>query len=160
MRTSSRPTGKFTPMKADYVSDTMAVILHLERRKRPSTVKAIFEKIEQGHCTLAIPAMAVAELGYLCERRRIDTNLAELMRYIQQHSNCWIAPLTGKVVEQAFRIGDIPELHDRLIAATAITLDAPLITNDPIITASPQVTTLWSDMAISNSSNSSLLTNR
>ena len=36
--------------------------------------------------------------------------------------------MTGKKV-----INDIPELHDRLIAATARYLDLPLITNDPII---------------------------
>ncbi|MFO8084776.1 MAG: hypothetical protein R6U27_10710 [Desulfobacterales bacterium] len=28
---------------------------------------------------------------------------------------------------------DIPEMHDRLIAATARHLDLPLITNDPVI---------------------------
>jgi predicted nucleic acid-binding protein len=31
---------------------------------------------------------------------------------------------------------DIPELHDRLIAATAMHLDLPLITNDPVISKS------------------------
>ena len=36
----------------------------------------------------------------------------------------------------------LPELHDRLIAATAKHLDLPIITNDPDICASEFVTTV------------------
>jgi predicted nucleic acid-binding protein len=38
--------------------------------------------------------------------------------------------MMGKTASQ---IDDIPEFHDRLIAATARYLDLPLITNDPVI---------------------------
>jgi predicted nucleic acid-binding protein len=38
---------------------------------------------------------------------------------------------------------NIPERGDRLIAATAVHLGCPLLTNDPAITRSPTVATLW-----------------
>lgn len=37
----------------------------------------------------------------------------------------------------------IPERGDRLIAATAVALDVPLITRDPEIAACANVTLLW-----------------
>jgi predicted nucleic acid-binding protein len=59
------------------------------------------------------------------------------MRYdIHRANNCQDRGL-------AFEISDIPELHDRIIAATAIHRNAPLITNDPVIAASKFLKTLW-----------------
>lgn len=46
------------------------------------------------------------------------------------------------ILKTAAEIDDIPELHDRLIAATAKYLDLPLITNDPEIGASRHITVL------------------
>jgi PIN domain nuclease of toxin-antitoxin system len=37
----------------------------------------------------------------------------------------------------------IPELHDRIIVATAILLDAKLITKDTTITHSDEVAVIW-----------------
>lgn len=130
-------------MKTDYVADTMAVILRLEKRRLPGSVKEIFEQVENGLTTLAVPAMSVAEWAYLSERRRIAASLPELFKYVRQHEQCSISPMTGHVVEQAFLILDIPELHDRLIAATARCLNAVLITNDPVIASSRHVRTIW-----------------
>jgi len=130
-------------VKTDYVADTMAVILRLEKRRLPGSVKEIFEQAENGLLSLAVPAMSVAELAYLSERRRIEATLPELFKYVRQHERCSISAMTGHVVEQAFLIPDIPELHDRLIAATALCLSAVLITNDPVIASSRHVQTIW-----------------
>ena len=46
------------------------------------------------------------------------------------------------LLRAASGIDDIPEMHDRLIAATACYLDLPLITNDPVIRGSRFVTIL------------------
>lgn len=43
------------------------------------------------------------------------------------------ANVNNKDAPQLCAIDDIPELHYRLIAATARYLDAPIITNDPVI---------------------------
>ena len=38
---------------------------------------------------------------------------------------------------------DIPELHDRMIAADAVDRGLPLITNDPAFASVPGLRTLW-----------------
>ena len=52
-------------------------------------------------------------------------------------------PLSFRVIQSSAGITDIRELHDRLIAGTALYLDLPLITNDPVIQASEFVKTVW-----------------
>jgi hypothetical protein len=51
--------------------------------------------------------------------------------------------LTRDVVRTAERLYGIPERGDRLIAASAVELGAPLITRDPEITKAAGVTTIW-----------------
>ncbi|MCA1793601.1 MAG: hypothetical protein LC660_06970 [Desulfobacteraceae bacterium] len=46
------------------------------------------------------------------------------------------------IIKSASTITDIPELHDRLIAATAKYLELPLISNDPEIRDSEHVEVL------------------
>lgn len=130
-------------MNPEYVADTMAMILRLEQRRMPPAVKEIFQNVEKGLTTLAVPAMGVAELAYLSEKKRIQTNLPELFKYVSDHECCSIAPMTGDIIQYAFKICDIPELHDRLIAATTLHFSSILITNDPVIRASVFLQTIW-----------------
>ena len=59
-------------------------------------------------------------------------------------SNVYIpADLTADVVRSAHNLFAIAERGDRLIAATAVTLDVPLITRDGEIAACAQVQRLW-----------------
>ncbi len=59
-------------MKNSFVIDTMALVLRLEKRKLSQKVNAIFNNAENGDVDLIIPAMVVAEVGYLAERKRIE----------------------------------------------------------------------------------------
>ena len=54
------------------------------------------------------------------------------------------AQLTAEIVYAAQRLYSIPERGDRLIAATAIVLDLPLITRDPEIQRAAGVECIWS----------------
>lgn len=65
-----------------YVSDTMAFILRLENRKSPEKIKKIFEQAEKGETEIIIPVMVFAELAYLSEGNKIDTNLKEAKKYL------------------------------------------------------------------------------
>lgn len=55
-------------MKGSYVLDTMALILYLEKRKLSDNVKMIFKDAESKILDLYIPAMVLAEIGYLSEK--------------------------------------------------------------------------------------------
>ena len=130
-------------MQNKYAADTMALILYLEKRKLSKEVSKIFSEVENGNIDLIIPSMVIAELAYLAERKRIDTNLKEVKRLLTNFKNIKIESLSFDVIETAFQIKNIPELHDRLIAATASIFNAPLITNDPLIKASGSVKVIW-----------------
>ena len=129
--------------KNSYVADTMAVVLRLEHRKLSSPAKTIFEQAEQEQAIIHIPALVFAEIMYLSEKRRIEINLNNVQDYLTQHSNIKEQPLNFDIVTIAKQITDIYELHDRIIAGTALALNVPIITNDPVITASTFVQTIW-----------------
>ena len=130
-------------MKDRFVADTMAVVLRLEKRKMPAHTRLIFERAERGEVEIIIPAMVMAEIGYLSERRKIELTLPELATYCINYPTVIIRPDSAKTIESAFEIDDIPELHDRIIAGTAYELAIPLISNDPRIESSAFVTTIW-----------------
>lgn len=130
-------------MKNSYVSDTMALVLWMEKRKQSPLVKSIFKNIENGTSKLYIPAIVLAEIGYLSERKRIDTCLRDVKQVLKHSGNIKLVPLDTETIYIAFEIDDIPELHDRLISATARILELELITNDRIITDSKFVKTIW-----------------
>ena len=98
---------------------------------------------ENGQAEIIIPAMVFSELGYLAENNRIDTNLQEAQKYLDNYPHIKEQPLTLENVKKAFEIDDIPELHDRLIASIGKQLDAEIITNDPKMQASVIVKTIW-----------------
>ena len=126
-----------------YVTDTMAIILRLEKRKLPKKVKEVFEDAEKNQSEIIVPAMVFAEIAYLSENNRIDTNLEVIKSYLRNHKGIYENPLTFENVITAFRIDDIPELHDRLIAAVAMQLNIEILTNDPEIQKSSYVKTIW-----------------
>lgn len=126
-----------------FVTDTMAVVLWLEKRRLPSRVLLVFEQAAARQATIFVPGIVFAEVLYLHERGRIQTSVAELNGLIEEGANFQELPLSGRIARAAVAITDIPELHDRLIAASGVTAGCAILTNDPIIQASRWVTTLW-----------------
>ena len=130
-------------MKNNYVVDTMALILKLEKRKLSSRIKNIFKKLESENINILIPAMVLLEIGYLSEKKRIDTNLEEVKKFMIKHKSVSFAAITEEIIDTTFEIDDIPELHDRIIAGTALNNKCSIITNDPVIAESKFVKTIW-----------------
>ncbi len=127
----------------EYVTDTMALILHLENRKSSQNVKQIFDSADSGKTTIYIPAIVFAEILYLAEKQRISLNLHEAEKHLKNFQIYKEMPLSFEITQSAQQITDIPELHDRLIASTASFLNLALITNDPKIENSQLVNTIW-----------------
>ena len=126
-----------------FVADTMAFVLWLEKRKMPVKAKAKFQSAEKAEVEILVPALVFAEIAYLSENNRIDTNLEEAKRALAKNKNIKEYPMTFETVRNAFEIDDIPELHDRLVAGAAKELNAEIISNDPEIEQSVHVHTIW-----------------
>ncbi len=127
----------------EYVTDTMALVLHLENRKSSHSVKQIFDSADLGKTTIYVPAIVFAEILYLAEKQRISLNLHEVEKHLKTYQTYKEVPLSFEIIQNAQQITDIPELHDILIASTASFLNLSLITNDPKIENSQFVNTTW-----------------
>ena len=130
-------------LSSEYVTDTMALVLHLESRRSSQIVRQIFEAADSGDATLHIPTIVFAEILYLSEKGRISLTLSYLKNHLAAHQSYIQLPLSFEIVHNASSISDIPELHDRLIASSANFADLELITNDPKIQNSTFVKTIW-----------------
>lgn len=126
-----------------YVADTMAIIIRIEKRKSGQQAKSIFEAAEQQTVKIFVPAIVFAEVLYLSERQKVRCSLKNIELYFQQYPNIQELPLSFSIAQFCATIDDIRELHDRLIAATALSINVPLITNDPVIQSSHYISTVW-----------------
>ncbi|MEW6220670.1 MAG: PIN domain-containing protein, partial [Thermodesulfobacteriota bacterium] len=119
-----------------FVTDTQALVKFMVGRKVIDDVcHQAFLDADQEKNVIIIPAVVLMEVMYLFEKNRIDVNLLQSEK-LMQSDNYQFEPLSLEILKTASEIADIPELHDRLIAATARHLDIPIITNDPEILAS------------------------
>jgi hypothetical protein len=73
-----------------------------------------------------------------------ETPLAEKCAIYFASGKYHEAQLTAENVYAAQRLYSIPERGDRLIAATSIVLDLPLITPDPEIQKAAGIECIWS----------------
>ena len=118
---------------ADYVTDTQAVVKFMMGKKVINDkAHQVFLSADKGKSTIIIPAVVLMEVLYLFAKHRIDIDLL-LTEALLKSQNYQFEPLIMEILKTASEITDIPELHDRLIAATAGYLDIPIITNDPVI---------------------------
>jgi len=126
-----------------FVADTMAVVLWLEKRKMPQKAKEIFKGVENKEIQLYVPGMVLIEIGYLSENNRIDITLSKALSYFNSINNISCHNIDAELIKKTFEITDIPELHDRIIAASGALFNLAVITNDPKIIASKFVDTIW-----------------
>jgi predicted nucleic acid-binding protein len=116
-----------------YVTDTQALIKFMMGQKViDDKCHEAFRSADRGEGVIIIPAVVLMEVLYLSEKNRITIDLLQTEDLLKC-SNYQFEPLSLEILKAASEIDDIPELHDRLIAATARYLDTPIITNDPVI---------------------------
>ena len=125
-----------------FVTDTQALVKFMMGKKVINDRShQAFLSADKAESTIIIPAIVLMEVLYLFEKNRIDISLFQTEDLLKSQ-NYQFEPLSLEILKAASEITDIPELHDRLIAATARYLDLPLITNDPVIRASEFVNIL------------------
>lgn len=111
-----------------YVIDTQALVKFLNGKKVINdTIDAILQEAEKGKNIVIIPSAVLFEIGYLHEKGRISISLKD-MRDILTHSVNYVEEhLSLAIIETAFEITDIPELHDRLITNDPVILDSTFV---------------------------------
>lgn len=131
-----------------YVTDTHALIWHLQNLPNLSCkVRQIFSQIDEGSATAVIPTIVVVEMIYLAEKGRIPGNLlnAALNLMGTNSVNYLLAPLDFSVVSSLRQIprSAVPDMPDRIIAATALALNLPLLSRDSVISNLSEINVIW-----------------
>jgi PIN domain nuclease of toxin-antitoxin system len=117
------------------VLDTHAVIWYLSGSKQLSTTaRTIIETEERSGASLFVSAISIVEVVYLAERGRLpSTALRSLGDALRDPAGSMvIAPLDVAVAQAIQKISRdaVPDMPDRIIAATALHLNAELVTRD------------------------------
>lgn len=123
------------------VADTHAVIWYLYNDARLSPVaRAWIEGAVEAGEQIALSTITLAEMVYLVEKGRIDAAaLSRLATALDESSAVLVEiPIDRHIVQAMTRVPrtNVPDLPDRIIAATALYLGVPLVSRDSRIQAS------------------------
>lgn len=129
------------------VADTHAVIWYIFDDKRLSdTARSTIEAAAEAGDQVAFSSMTLAEIIYLIERGRVHSSTLErLTKAIDRDNAVLVDVAFDRSVAKKMQTIDpliVPELPDRVIVATAVHLNLPLISRDHQIAASG-ITTIW-----------------
>jgi len=117
------------------VLDTHAVIWYLSGSKQLSPIaRAIIANEEKNGASIFVSAISLVEVIYLAERGRLPSAaLQSLEGALKDPSGSMVvAPMDAAVahaVQEISRVA-VPDMPDRIIAATALHLNAELVTRD------------------------------
>jgi PIN domain nuclease of toxin-antitoxin system len=130
-----------------YVTDTHALVFFASGKAARMSRKCaqIFRRAEQQRDRVHVPIVCFFELAMLLERGRVKSLLSfnDWHDRVAQFPGLPIEPLVWEDIREACGLAALADPFDRLIAGTAIRLDAPLITGDERIRASGVVRTIW-----------------
>jgi PIN domain nuclease of toxin-antitoxin system len=129
------------------VADTHAVVWYLTGSPRlsPAALHSMHETAASG-APIFVPTICLVEIVYLVEKRRLpETARARLTEHLgRPDADLKLTPLDWAVADALARVprDQVPDMPDRIIAATALQLGLPLVTRDGRIRVS-NIETIW-----------------
>lgn len=132
----------------EYVTDTHSLLWHIFGNERLSKKAAeIFTKTDEGEGRIHIPGIVLVEIVYLMEKSKlpqqaVDTVIDLFDRSPENYGLCQVTVSTIRALQSIPR-EQIPDMPDRIIAATALELDLPLISKDKMIANAEVVEVVW-----------------
>lgn len=131
------------------VSDTHSLLWYLDdSTKLPADAVAAFEAAEKSGSPIYVPAIVLVEIRYLVEKGR-DVSESDFQLIVAELNNgssaLTFAPLNQRMTENLEQIprSIVPDMPDRIVAATALTLGLPLISKDSQIQKLTNVKVIW-----------------
>ncbi len=127
----------------EYLADTVTLVKFLRERRIGAGALRILREADLGQHRIHVSAITLMEVLHLSQRRHIDLPLIELVDRIAASPNYVTVPIGTEIIVSAEDIDDVPELHDRILAATAKWLGVPILSPDSVLMKSKHVQTIW-----------------
>jgi PIN domain nuclease of toxin-antitoxin system len=130
------------------IADTHVVIWYLRSPEKLSTnaVTALDNALNNSE-SIFISAISIVEINYLVEKNRISaSSLEQLLQLIDDPLvSLFVVPLDTPVAKAFTQIprNVVPEMGDRIIAATSLYLGLSLVTKDHKIRNLSNIKTIW-----------------
>jgi len=129
------------------VVDTHAYVWYLNADQRLSTTaKQFIDAATQAGNEIGVSAIVLVEVVYLVEKGRLPADmLARMIADLHSPDTVFTEiPLSIAVAQALQQVprSDVPDMPDRIIAATALSLAVPVISRDSKIQAA-QIATIW-----------------
>lgn len=133
---------------SDLVIDTHAAVWYFAKSPKMSTsARTVINNAVANGNVIILPTISIVEIVYLIEKGRlIPPTLSSLIQYLNLPSSSFAAQdLTADIAQTLQQIPclTVPEMPDRIIAATALHLNLPLVTKDNKIQALQNINTIW-----------------
>ena len=125
-----------------YSLDTHSLVWYIRGQKTLS-LKAgeIIQKILKGEVNCYISTMVVLEAFYISLKHKNFT-FSKFLESIRK-SNIRVVAFDNKVLAQSFELPAKMDIHDRIIVATAIVTNTPLVTKDKVLRSLFPLETIW-----------------
>ncbi|MBI1930482.1 type II toxin-antitoxin system VapC family toxin [Candidatus Poribacteria bacterium] len=125
-----------------YVTDAHSLVWYfMDDPKLSQNARDAFEgTVDSG--VIIVPTIVLAEIMYISRKGKIPITFEDTLSRLEGYENFWIVPLDIDILKVAANIDSL-EMHDRLIIATALYFDVPLITKDEQITKSQVISVIW-----------------
>jgi len=130
------------------VTDTHALIWYmLSSEKLSPKALAAFDQATTNGSFIYLSAISIVEIVYLVEKGRLPTLVLQRLTEAIHNTNMnvTVVPLDVEIslAIRQFTRASVPDMPDRIIAATALHLNLPLITHDGKLLALTAIKTIW-----------------
>jgi PIN domain nuclease of toxin-antitoxin system len=129
------------------VADTHAALWYLFGDARLSaSAKLAFDAAVSSRRKIVLSVISLAEIVYLIEKNRLPASAyADLQAALRDPDHVLQeAPVTAEIIDAMLEVPrvDIPDMPDRIVAATAVYFSVPVLSRDGRIRVS-SVQTVW-----------------
>lgn len=131
-----------------FVVDTHPLVWHLTADTRLGPQGSdLFQAADRGDVRLIVPGIVLIEIIYLAEKRRLPANLVSQVTALLEPPtiNYQLAPLDLPVIKRLETVDRsfVPDLPDRIVVATALRWDLPLISRDAAFSRVAELNLVW-----------------
>jgi len=132
----------------EFVTDAHPLVWHLTRDAHLSSrCRQIFVRADAGKDIIWVPAIVLVEVIYLVEKRRLpEALIGQMFALLEPPAlNYRLVGLDLSILRtlQEVERKTVPDMPDRIIAATALSLRLPLLSHDRAIAAVEGLEVIW-----------------